>query len=217
MERYQTVFFDLDGTLTDPGVGITNSAAYALEKFGIHVADRAALYPFIGPPLQESFIRFYDFSPEKAKLAVEYYREYYKTQGIFENLLYDGIAELLSRLEDAGRALAVATSKPEVFARQILEHFEIAPYFTAIVGGNLDGSRTKKDEVLAYALRSCNVTDPRTAVMVGDREYDILGAGKNGVDSVGVLYGYGSREELEQAGATRIAGTVAEIGGIVLR
>ena len=216
MKNYQAVFFDLDGTLTDPGVGITNSAAYALDKFGIHITDKTELYPFIGPPLQDSFVRFYGFSPENADKAVKYYREYYKKQGMLENLLYDGIPELLEQLKGAGKILAVATSKPEVFARQILEHFGLTRHFTAIVGGNLDGSRTKKDEVLAAALDACGVCDPQTAVMVGDREYDVIGARKNGVDSIGVLFGYGSREELEQAGATRIAATVEEIGETIL-
>lgn len=145
--RYEYILFDLDGTLTDSAIGITNSAIYALEKFGIEVNDRSELYRFIGPPLLETF-EYYGFSKEEAKMAVKYYREYYRDKGIFENLVYDGIEDLLKALKDNSKVLIVATSKAEVFAKQILEHFDIAKYFTYIAGGNLDGTRVKKDEVI---------------------------------------------------------------------
>ena len=190
---YQLVLFDLDGTLTDPGVGITNSVAHALKKFGLAVPERAALYKFIGPPLHESFERYYGFSQEQAQTAVAYYREYFREKGIYENFVYDGVEELLKALRGAGRTLAVATSKPEVFAKQILEHFHLDPYFTYVAGANLDGTRTRKDQVIACALRGCGVEAPAAAVMVGDREYDIWGARKQGLDSIGVLYGYGGQ------------------------
>ena len=212
---YQTVLFDLDGTLTDPGVGITNSVAYALKKYGIEAADRAELYKFIGPPLHESFETYYGFSQEEAKAAVEAYREYYRGKGIYENFVCDGVEALLRALREAGRELVVATSKPEIFAKQILEHFCLAPYFSYIAGANLDGSRTRKAEVIAYALESCGITDRSQAVMVGDREHDVLGARQVGVDSIGVLYGYGDYEELKRAGATHIVESAADIFPIV--
>lgn len=213
--KYEVVLFDLDGTLTDPGVGITNSVAYALEKYGILNEDRTELYKFIGPPLHESFEAFYGFSKEKAMEAVAYYREYYSDRGIFENMVYEGIEELLAQLKEAGKTLLVATSKPEMFARMILEHFGLTKYFDYIAGSNMDGSRTKKDEVISYALMAGNVTDLSKAVMVGDREHDILGAKKVGVDSIGVLYGYGSMEELINAGADMIVERVGDIAGVV--
>ena len=212
---YEVVLFDLDGTLTDPGVGITNSVAYALEKYGIKTENREELYPFIGPPLHESFEVFYGFSREKAMEAVAYYREYYSDRGIFENIVYDGMEKLLTGLKEAGKTLLVATSKPELFARMILEHFGLTKYFTYIAGANMDGSRTRKDEVISYALMAGNVADLSKAIMVGDREHDILGAKKVGIDSAGVLYGYGSREELTGAGADYIVEKAEEIAQVV--
>lgn len=214
--NYSTVLFDLDGTLTDPGEGITNSVAYALEKFGIHIADRRELYRFIGPPLIDSFMMFYGFDRKDAELAVTYYREYYTTQGIFENKLYDGILPTLKKLHDAGVKILTATSKPEMFAVQILEYFDIARYFTYIAGAAMDESRTAKDEVISYALASVGLTGRGDVLMVGDRLYDINGAKKIGIDSVGVLFGYGSREELRTAGATYLAERPEDILPIVL-
>lgn len=211
MKVYDNIIFDLDGTLTDTGIGITNSVAYALDKYHIHVKDKRQLYKFIGPPLHESFENFYGFSKEEAKTAVEYYREYYKDKGIFENIVYNGIPKLLKVLKEKGKTLIVATSKPEIFAKQILKRLQIDHYFTYIAGSNLDGTRTKKDEVIAYALRSCNISDLSGTIMVGDRMYDVLGAEKIGIDCIGVLFGYGSYEELKEAGATYIAENVKEI------
>ncbi len=213
---YKYILFDLDGTLTDPGTGITNSVMYALRKFGIEVSDRSELYKFIGPPLWDSFENYYGFSKEEAKTAVEYYREYYRDKGIFENMVYEGFEGLLKELSDQGLALIVATSKPEVFAKQILEHFDIAKYFTCIAGSNLDGTRVKKGEVIGYALESCGIADLSEAIMIGDREHDIIGAKQAGIDSIGVLFGYGDRAELEEAGADFIAATVADIGKILI-
>lgn len=216
MKKYNVILFDLDGTLTDPGVGITNSVAHALAKYGISVEDRAELYKFIGPPLTESFEKFYGFSSEEAKQAVEYYREYYKVKGIYENSVYAGIEKLLETLNENGKTLIVATSKPEIFAKEVLRHFGLDKYFFYIAGGNLDGTRTVKAEVIDYALNAGGVADKSTVVMVGDREHDIIGANKNGVDSIGVLFGYGSREELEAAGASYIAETVEDIEKIIM-
>lgn len=217
MKNYQIVLFDLDGTLTDPGVGITNSVAYALKKYGIEVADKTQLYPFIGPPLIDSFEKYYGFSEEEAKHAVTLYREYFREKGIFENEVYDGIAPMLEHLKNSGKTLIVATSKPEIFARQILEHFQLDGCFRYIAGANLDGTRSKKNEVIEYALEACDVTDRSSAVMIGDRDYDIIGAQKTGLDSVGVLYGYGNRAELERAQATYIVKTVADLEQLLLQ
>ena len=208
---YQTILFDLDGTLTDPGLGITNSVMYALKKFNIEVEDRTSLYKFIGPPLRESYAKYYHLSDEEITRAVAYYREYFSVKGIYENVLYDGIAELLEQIKDSGRKVVLATSKPEEFAAEILRYFHIDHYFDFVAGSTMDGTRVRKADVIAYALESHGITDLSLAVMVGDREHDILGAGEIGLDSIGVLYGYGSREELENAGATYIAEHVADI------
>lgn len=212
---YETILFDLDGTLTDPGTGITNSVTYALNKFGIEVKDKTELYKFIGPPLHESFEQYYGFSKEQAKTAVEYYREYYRDQGIFENLVYEGVEKLLKEMHDSGKTLIVATSKPELFAKKILEHFGLAKYFIYIAGANMDGTRTKKDEVIAYALEKGKISEYKTVVMVGDREHDVIGANKVGIDSIGVLFGYGDYDELKSAGATYIAECIEDIYPIV--
>ena len=210
--KYTTMLFDLDGTLTNPGLGITNSVAYALKKYGIDVKDRTELYKFIGPPLLNSFQDYYGFSEEQAALAVEYYREYYQKTGIYENYVYEGIPELLKELKAEGITLLVATSKPEPFARLIMEHYHLADYFTYIAGATMDNkTRVKKADVIRYAMQNCEAEDKKKLVMVGDRKHDILGAKEVGIDSVGVLFGYGDREELEQAGATYIAETVEAI------
>lgn len=208
---YKTVLFDLDGTLTDPGLGITNSVMYALEKFGIKVEDRTSLYKFIGPPLKESYAKYYHLSDEDINLAVKYYREYFSEKGIFENVLYDGITEVLDRIKSSGRKIILATSKPDEFAVKILKHFRIDQYFDFVAAATMDETRTAKADVIAYAIESCNITDLQSTVMVGDRENDILGAKAFGIDSIGVLYGYGSREELQSAGAAYLAESVEDI------
>ena len=208
---YQTILFDLDGTLTDPGLGITNSVMYALKKWGIEAPDRASLYRFIGPPLQDSFREYYGFSQEDALRAVDVYREYFREKGLYENEVYPGVEKLLQVLKEQGKTLVLATSKPEEFAVRILRHFGLDRYFTVMAGATMDPSRSKKGDVIAYALRESGVTELSKAVMIGDREHDIFGAKQNGLDSIGVLFGYGDREELEKAGATYIAATVEDI------
>lgn len=212
---YDWIFFDLDGTLTDPGEGITNSVAYALKKEGIALPPRQELYRFIGPPLVESFMKFYGFSEEGAHRAVEEYREYFCDRGIFENRVYAGIDTLLGSLRAKGKRLVLATSKPEPFALRILEHFGLDGYFTFVAGALMDETRTAKGDVIAYALASCGITDPKRVLMVGDRFHDIHGAKQCGMDSLGVLFGFGSREELTKAGATYLAETVQEIENFV--
>ncbi|MBR2445904.1 MAG: HAD family hydrolase [Clostridia bacterium] len=213
--KYKYALFDLDGTLTDPGEGITRSVQYALDKFGIHVEDRKQLFCFIGPPLHESFEVYYGFSRPDAMKAVDYYREYYAVKGIFENLVYDGIPEVLAKLRDSGVRICLATSKPEVFAKQILEHFGLDGYFTAVAGSEMDGTRTKKAEVVERALGLLGNPDAGDCVMIGDREHDVLGGAAHGLDTIGVLFGYGSCEELEHAGATHIAAKPIEIVNII--
>lgn len=208
---YSTVLLDLDGTLTDPGLGITNSVAYALDKFSIKVADRRELYRFIGPPLYDSFRGFYGFSHDDALAAVRYYREYFTDRGIFENKVYDGTVKMLSALKAAGKRILLATSKPEVYAKHILEHFELDGYFDFVGGATMDETRNKKADVIAYVISECSITDVSDAVMVGDREHDILGAKAHGLHSIGVLYGYGDIDELRTAGATYIAERVEDI------
>ncbi|MBQ2699007.1 MAG: HAD family hydrolase [Firmicutes bacterium] len=208
---YDYILFDLDGTLTDPVLGITNSVAYALNKFGITVNDRSELHKFIGPPLIDSFMGFYGMSREDAEQATAYYRENFRAGGMFENEVYPGIPELLAELQAQGKKIILATSKPEEFAVKILQHFDLAQYFDFMGGASMDGTRSHKADVIAYSLEMGQVSDRSRAVMIGDREYDILGAKQFGLDSVGVLFGYGSRAELEAAGATHIVATVAEL------
>lgn len=211
------ILFDLDGTLTDPGEGITNSVAYALERYGITVEHRSELYRFIGPPLVDSFMEFYGFPEEQAKEAVEVYREYFSTQGWAENAVYEGIEPLLADLVGAGKILLLATSKPLVFAERILNHFGLAKYFTVVHGSPLHAPKGYgKADVIREALAAAGVTDLQTAVMVGDRHHDIDGAKAAGIASVGVLYGYGNRAELEQAGADAIASDPEALRAILL-
>ena len=213
---YDIILFDLDGTLTDPGLGITNSTAYALKRWNIEVEDKASLNCFIGPPLDESLRKYFGFSQEDSKMAVEVYREYYREKGIFENKVYPGVEAMLSRLKRNGKKIILATSKPELFAGKILEHFRIDGWFDFVAGATMDGSRIKKADVIAYALQSCSITQLDRVVMVGDREHDIIGANQIGIDSIGVLYGYGSKEELEAAGATNIVCSVEDIPMLIL-
>lgn len=211
MSSYQYALFDLDGTLTDPGEGITRSVQYALAKFGIVVENRRELYCFIGPPLHESFEKYYGFSAKDAFRCVDAYREYYAVKGIFENEVYAGIGDALAELKERGVRISLATSKPEGYAKQILEHFGLIGYFDAVAGSNMDGSRTKKAEVVERALMLLGNPDVRDCIMIGDREHDIIGGKAHGMDTLGVTFGYGSEDELIRAGATHVAHTPAEI------
>lgn len=209
--KYKYFLFDLDGTLTDPAEGITCSVSHALAHFGIHIEDRTELYPFIGPPLKDSFREFYDFSDVQILEAEEKYREYFTEKGIFENKIYPGIKDLLASLKENGARILLATSKPEVFAEKILEHFHIEEFFDFIGGATMDGTRSEKKDVVRYTLASGGIKDPSEAVMIGDRRHDIEGALANRLDSVGVLWGYGSEEEFKKAGATYIVQDIKEL------
>lgn len=210
-KAYHTFLFDLDGTITDSSLGITNSVIYALRKFGIEETDRTKLYKFIGPPLTDSFARFYGFDEKQCWDAIGYYREYYADKGIFENRVYDGFEDTVKALKEKGKKLVVATSKPEPFARKIIEYFGLAQYFDYVAGMELDGGRNTKAEVIEYALVTCRITDKTDVLMVGDREHDVMGAKKNGLDCLGVTYGFGDRAELERAGADYIVESASDI------
>lgn len=213
--KYQYCLFDLDGTLTDPAIGITNSVMYALEKFGIHVADRSELFPFIGPPLADSFMKYFGFTAEQAAQAVEYYREYFRDRGIFENRRYEGIPEMLAALREKGVTVALATSKPYEFAVRILKHFSLYEYFDHFGAATMDGRISRKEDVIADLLARLGDVDRTAVLMIGDRDQDINGAKANGLASVGVLWGYGSAEELQGAGADYLVAEPAEIPGLV--
>ena len=212
---YEVILFDLDGTLTDPKLGITRSVQYALAKFNIQEPDLDKLVPFIGPPLVESFQEFYRLSEAEAAAGVGYYREYFTKAGMYENAVYPGIKDMLTTLTDQGKKLLVATSKPTVFSEQIIEHFGLTPFFQKVVGSNLDGSRIHKDEVIAFALSDQATYERKNMVMVGDRMHDIIGAQKNNIASVAVKYGYGTEAELVAAKPTYMAATVAELSELL--
>ena len=242
---YEYILFDLDGTLTDSKPGITTCVQYALHRMGIEEPDLDKLERFIGPPLMDSFHDFYGFSEEQGKQATAYYRERYSVTGLFENEVYPGIDRLLADLKAAGKKLAVASSKPEVCVERILDHFGLLIYFDVVVGSDLNGTRTKKEEVVEEALRQLlpeqlfqEISDRKcengetgvtgtdgknsddlkynTIAMVGDRRFDMAGAEAYHIAGIGVAYGYAVPGELEKAGADVIAETVEELGKILL-
>lgn len=218
MKKY--LLFDLDGTLTDSKLGVCTCVQYALDSFGIREPDLDKLECFIGPPLQNSFMEFYQMDEAQAHAAIAKYRERYRDKGIFENSLYEGIPAMLRTLHAEGMVLAVASSKPEVFVRQILEHFKIAKYFRVIVGSELDGTRSDKGEVVSEALRRLFDGMPierNQVYMIGDRKFDVEGAHSLGVECVGVTYGYGSMEELKGAKSDYIVRSVEELRRFLLR
>ena len=203
--KIKYVLFDLDGTLTDPAEGITASVNYALKKFGRDVDDMTLLYKYIGPPFVRSFIEFEGMTQEEACEGLKYYRENFIKEGIFQNEIYVGIEELLLKLKNSGYAIILATSKPEELAEQILEHFDIKRYFDFIAGNTLDEKRQTKREVIEHILNHYPEIERENAIMVGDRRYDVEGAAQCGIDTIGVLYGYGGAEELSTAGAKLLA------------
>lgn len=218
MKKY--FLFDLDGTLTDPKEGITTCVQYALHSLGIEEPDLDRLESFIGPPLKDSFMEFYGMDEEQAQAAVKKYREHFNDKGLYENEIYPGIAPMLQMLSEKGFRLAVASSKPTVFVEKILEHFGIRQYFKVVVGSELDGSRTSKDQVVMEALRQLFGAKPilyHEVYMIGDRRFDVEGARAMKVESVGVTYGYGGMEELREAHADYIVESVEELREFLLR
>lgn len=215
-QTFQTIIFDLDGTLVNSAQGIFNSILYALKEMGIENVKRESLYPFIGPPMKDSFMEFFHFPQEKALQAVELYRAHYQKKGLYEIELYDGMEETLRALKNAGKTILMGTSKRELFAKKIAEYLNINDCFDLIAGSNFEGTRDKKREVLEYALHQLGIEDFSKVLMVGDRKFDVLGAGELGIDTLGVLYGFGSRNELETAGAKWIVETPKDIAKLIL-
>lgn len=219
---FQYCLFDLDGTLTDPREGITKSVQHALKAFGIYEPDLKKLEPFIGPPLKDSFMELYGLSETQAVKAIEIYRERFAPTGVLENQIYPGIAELLGRLQEEGVRLAVASSKPTCFVHQILKHFDIEQYFEVIVGSELDGTRTAKEEVVEEALKQLAVWNlpkeekKKKCAMIGDRKFDIQGAKAYGLTGIGVGFGFAKEGELLLEGADYIVDTVEELSALLL-
>jgi phosphoglycolate phosphatase len=211
LNNFEYILFDLDGTLTDSGEGITKSVQYALEYFDIIVDDLKELNRFIGPPLKDSFKKFYNFDDEKAELGMKKYRERYADTGIYENSLYDGIIELLEVLKKNNKKIILATSKPEVYAKQILKYFNIDSYFNFVAGADFEETRVNKGDVIKYALEGAEISDLSKVIMIGDREHDVIGAKENNIKVIGVLYGYGDVIELTQARADYIAKDTCEL------
>lgn len=216
------ILFDLDGTLTDPREGITKSVQHALKAYGIEEPDLDKLCPFIGPPLADSFQEFYGFNEKEARAAIPVFHEYFIDRGIFENRVFPGIEALLSELKEAGCTLAVATSKPELFAGQILDHFKLREFFALVGGADMEETRVKKGDVILYTLKQLEklMGEPicrSRVLMVGDRMHDVIGAKEAGIACMGVLYGYGDREELTKAGADELAESVPDLHQRLLR
>jgi len=207
------VYFDLDGTLTDPYEGISRCIVFALEQLGFEHPGDEFLHGCMGPPLYETFPAI--VGEELTLRAVDLYRERFDDRGWQENLLYDGINETLATIKAAGHTLFVATSKPHVAAERIVEYFELAQYFDRVFGCELDGTRSDKAELLSYAV--AENPPASTRIMIGDRKHDLIGAAATGMHPIGVAYGYGSREELTQAGAASIASSPHDLPGIIER
>lgn len=204
----KAIFFDLDGTLTDSGEGIINCAAFALETLGLDVPDRVTMRCFVGPPLRDTFMKF-GVREDQTEEAIRIYRSRYLPIGKYENKPYPGVIELLERLRAEGHHLYVATSKPESTAMDVMNHFDIAKYFTLICGATMDGSREEKSQVIAYLLSF--IDSPSQAIMVGDTAFDVTGAAAHGIPTIGVSWGYGSVKDMERSGAIGIAHTMDEL------
>ena len=210
----ETLFFDLDGTLTDPKPGITGSIQYALRKLDRPVPSQDELAWCIGPPLRASFVTLLG-GDNHADRAVELYRERFSDVGLFENSVYPDVEAVLAKLGQSGFRMFVATSKPHVFARRIIDHFGLNSYFERVFGSELDGTRVHKADLLAYALEQTGA-EPSRSLMIGDHSHDVLGAKANGIDAIGVTYGYGSREELIAAGARQLCASPRAILEVIL-
>ena len=218
---YKYVFFDLDGTITEPEEGIINGVLYALSRFGITVEDRTTLYPYIGPPLRDSFRDYHGLSEEDTEQAILYYREYYSTKGIYQNDIMPGMEQAFRILRKHGCHLYVATSKPELYAKQILEHLKLDGYFDIIAGSTFDKARDTKAAVIEYLITSIAANQIKPVVddiiMVGDRKFDVLGAREFGIDTIGVLFGYGSKEEFDACACRYVAADAKEMVQMILQ
>lgn len=213
--KYTNILFDLDGTLTDPKEGIINSVKFALAKMGVNESEIGDLMKFIGPPLHVSFRDFCGFNEENSELAVQYFREYFTDKGINENRIFPGVVELLESLKRRNLKLFIATSKPTVHANTVLDNFVITKYFQYVKGSNLNGTESGKPEIISHIIEKFKLEKDET-VMIGDRFYDIVGAKENGIDSIGVTFGYGGETELKEVGATYICKSVKEIKSLII-
>ncbi len=213
--KYKYFLLDFDGTVANTGIGITKGVAYALKHYGIEVEDLNTLNNFIGPPLGESFQKYFGFSEEQGDEAVTIYREYYGPYGLYESELYGGINDLLEQVTKAGGKIVLATSKPEESARKLLNHFNVESYFEFIAGASQDLKLHRKGDVIRYAMNAMNIQKEQ-AIMIGDRSQDVHGAKENNLPCIGVLYGFGDKEELEQAGADYIVEDMKELTSLLL-
>ena len=216
MKNTELILFDFDGTIFDTGDGITRGVAFALSHFGIEVKDLSVLHPFVGPPLKDSFNRYYGLNDEQCADGVDFYRQYYTKHGLAQCHPYEGIEHMLASVKAAGKIVLLATSKPQKFAEEILRNHDLLKYFDAVNGATMDEKRNDKSDVIAYALESYAGIPRENMLMVGDTKYDTAGANKQGIDCVGVLYGYGSRAELENEGTKYIVATVKELEDLLL-
>ena len=214
MKKYDTIAFDLDGTLTDPESGLTSAFAYALSKMGIAYGQKKDLRRFIGPPLKAELMAVYGFSDAEGEECVRLFREYFAVYGWWDNKLYPGVIDLLRSLKEKGKTILLATSKPEVFAKKILRLFDIEKYFDFVSAATLDHTRVEKNDILSYALDVVKA-EKDSSIMIGDRKYDAFGAKDVGIDSLGVFYGHGEESEINGAGFTYTVNSVSEIIKIV--
>ena len=213
-DNFDTLLFDLDGTLTDSTEGIVRCLEYALERMGYDIPEDTNI--FLGPPLYRSFAEFCGMNEEQVNEAVRIFRERYSTVGLFENRVYEGVPEMLKRLRDGGKRIMVATSKPEVYAVRIFDRFGLSQFFEIVGGANINGTRNDKDEVIEYVLGKAGISDRSSVLMIGDRRQDVLGAHKTGLKCMGILWGFGSIEELTEAGADFIAETPEKAADMLL-
>ncbi len=216
MELKEIILFDLDGTITNPKEGITKSIQYSLKHFDIEVENLDDLTKFIGPPLMDTYIKYYGLNDNDAKVAIEKYREYFAEYGIYENVVYDGMNELLAKLQNSGKRLIVATSKPAFYATKVLEYFNLDKYFEYVSGPDMNGKRSRKNEVIEYAIEQCKICNVDNAIMIGDREHDVLGAKEHKIECIGVTYGFGGFEELSNAGACHIVDSVETLSQLLM-
>ena len=214
-DNFDTLLFDLDGTLTDSTEGIVRCLEYALERMGFDIPEDKN--KFLGPPLYRSFAEFCGMNEEQVNEAVRIFRERYSTVGLFENRVYEGVPEMLKRLRDGGKRIMVATSKPEVYAVRIFDRFGLSQFFEIVGGANINGTRNDKDEVIEYVLGKAGISDRSSVLMIGDRRQDVIGAHKTGLKCMGILWGFGSIEELTEAGADFIAETPIKAADMLLQ
>ncbi|MCI9617339.1 MAG: HAD-IA family hydrolase [Eubacterium sp.] len=211
MKKYDVIIFDLDGTLSDSGEGITKSVQYALEKLNILEDDLDNLKHFVGPPLKAEFMKSYYLTEEQGTDAVRFYRERYIPTGIYETSLYEGVRELLDRLKADEKIIAMATSKPQPLAEEVLKFLEIENYFDFVMGADMIGGKQSKEDVLSALLEVLPIKDKSQMIMVGDTNFDVLGAEAVGISCIGVAYGYGDKKEMSECGAVAVVNTALEL------